>query len=124
MLIDVLLPQLADNVTAATCCSWLSAKVKTITAGEPLVEIETDKTTFEVESPSSASCTHRCRGGDRTVPVGTVIGVISQGAAAAPGKYPPSSTPESDRASDTSEAVIGLRLPDMRAGESPSLRTP
>jgi len=68
---------------------WLIVEGQAITKGEPLLEIETDKITVELEAPASGILTQVKAAAGETVPVGQVIGVI-----AAPGELlssPPSS---------------------------------
>ncbi len=48
---EVRLPQLADSVTEVTLGSWLKREGDRVEAGEPIVEVETDKTTVELEAP-------------------------------------------------------------------------
>jgi pyruvate/2-oxoglutarate dehydrogenase complex dihydrolipoamide acyltransferase (E2) component len=55
---------------------WLKADGAPVAKGEPLIEIETDKATVEVESPASGILTQvTAREGDE-VPVGQAIAVI------------------------------------------------
>jgi pyruvate dehydrogenase E2 component (dihydrolipoamide acetyltransferase) len=55
---------------------WLKSEGATVTKGEPLMEIETDKVTVEIEAPASGILTNiTAREGD-VVPVGQTIAVI------------------------------------------------
>ena len=45
------LPQLADAVTSVTLSVWLKQEGDRVQAGEPIVEVETDKTNVELEAP-------------------------------------------------------------------------
>jgi len=70
--------------------SWLVSEGDTVAEGQPIVEIETDKATVEVEAPASgviAKIVHRQ--GD-VVPINGVIAVIL-----APGETMPDEIPES-----------------------------
>ena len=53
MSIELRLPQLAETVTTARLGIWLKQEGDTVKAGEPIVEIETDKTNVELEAPVS-----------------------------------------------------------------------
>lgn len=53
MPVELRLPQLADTVTSAKLAVWLKQEGEAVAAGEPLVEVETDKTTIEIEAPAS-----------------------------------------------------------------------
>ncbi len=49
---EVRLPDLGE-VEEVTVTSWLKAEGDAVTAGEDLLEVETEKTTFVVEAPAS-----------------------------------------------------------------------
>lgn len=53
MPVELRLPQLADTVTSAKLAVWLKQEGEAVAAGEPIVEVETDKTTIEIEAPAS-----------------------------------------------------------------------
>ncbi|MBM42474.1 MAG: hypothetical protein CL483_11185 [Acidobacteria bacterium] len=48
---EVRLPQLADSVTEVIVGAWLKREGDRVEAGESIVEVETDKTTVELEAP-------------------------------------------------------------------------
>jgi pyruvate dehydrogenase E2 component (dihydrolipoamide acetyltransferase) len=79
---DVTLPQLGETVTEGTITKWLKAVGDTVAADEPLFEVSTDKVDTEVPSPTSGTLLEiKVNEGD-TVPVGAVIAVVGDGAAA------------------------------------------
>jgi len=49
---ELRLPQLADTVTSVKLAAWLKTEGETVAAGEPIVEVETDKTNIEIEAPA------------------------------------------------------------------------
>ena len=49
-LIDIGMPRLSDSMEEATILTWLKRPGDAVTRGEPLVEVETDKATMELES--------------------------------------------------------------------------
>lgn len=53
MLTDIRLPQVAESMTSARLAQWLKREGDTVRVGEPLLEVETDKTTVELEAPAS-----------------------------------------------------------------------
>jgi pyruvate dehydrogenase E2 component (dihydrolipoamide acetyltransferase) len=55
---------------------WLKAEGEPVRKGEPLLEIETDKATMEVEAPASGLLLKILVTPDQVVPVGDVIGLI------------------------------------------------
>ena len=52
MAIEIYLPQLGLTMTEGTVMRWLKAAGDAVKRGEPLVEIETDKVTTEIEAPA------------------------------------------------------------------------
>ena len=53
MATDITVPVLGESVTEATVAKWMKAVGDAVKADEPLVELETDKVTLEVNAPSS-----------------------------------------------------------------------
>ena len=53
MAVEVHLPEFAETVTDAKLAAWLKQEGDTVVAGEPIAEIETEKTTVELEAPVS-----------------------------------------------------------------------
>ena len=47
---EIYVPELGESVTEATVGKWLKSEGEEVTAGEPVVELETDKVNFEVEA--------------------------------------------------------------------------
>jgi 2-oxoglutarate dehydrogenase E2 component (dihydrolipoamide succinyltransferase) len=80
---EIVVPALGESVTTATVARWIKQQGETVAADEPLVELETDKVTVEVPSPSDGSIESISVQSGATVQVGTILGAISQGAAAA-----------------------------------------
>ena len=52
MPIEVRLPELGDASTLARIGSWLKREGDRVVAGEALLEVETDKTSMEIEAPA------------------------------------------------------------------------
>ncbi|MFZ0214878.1 MAG: biotin/lipoyl-containing protein, partial [Candidatus Dormiibacterota bacterium] len=77
--IDVRLPKLADTLVEGTVTHWLKRAGETVSAGEPLVEVETDKVNSELESPASGVLTEILAEEGTTVPVDEVIARIEAG---------------------------------------------
>jgi len=82
MAVDIKVPTLGESVTEATVAKWFKAVGDAVTADEPLVELETDKVTVEVPAPASGTLAAIGVAAGTTVNVGSVLGVISEGAAA------------------------------------------
>jgi pyruvate dehydrogenase E2 component (dihydrolipoamide acetyltransferase) len=89
MAADVIMPALGMAQDTGTVLRWLRAEGDQVARGEPLLEIETDKATVEVESPADGTLAGvRAAAGD-AVPVGQVIAVVmADGDAPADGGEP------------------------------------
>lgn len=73
MAVEVIMPKLEMAQDMGTVVRWLKAEGEAIRKGEPLLEIETDKVTVEIEAPGSGILSDiSAREGDE-VPVGQVI---------------------------------------------------
>lgn len=53
MTIDVKIPKLSPDIESAKVVEWLRRKGESVTKGEPLLVVETDKVTVEVDSPAT-----------------------------------------------------------------------
>src|SRR2546429_4439728 len=70
------MPALGMNEDTGRVVQWLRGEGDAVTRGEPLMEIETDKATVEVEAPASGVLARvTARPGD-DVPVGGLVAVI------------------------------------------------
>ena len=81
------LPDLGEGLTEGEVARWLVAEGDEIAEDDPLVEIQTDKTTVEIPSPAAGPVTRILVAAGEVVPVGTVLVVIGgepDEAAAAP----------------------------------------
>ena len=95
---ELRLPQLADSVTSVKLSVWLKQEGDRVEAGEPIVEVETDKTNVELEAPVSGvvHAIHVAEGADG-LEEGALLAVITDGAAGETATPPvPTSAPEPD----------------------------
>ena len=76
MATDVIMPALGIAQEKGSLVSWLKKEGEPVTKGEPLMEVETDKATVEVESPASGLLAHVTAAPGDEVPVGQRIAVI------------------------------------------------
>lgn len=76
MATNVILPALGMSQDTGKIVHWLKTEGEQVTKGEPLVEIETDKATVEVEAPASGRLAHISAREGEDVPVGQVIAVV------------------------------------------------
>ncbi len=84
MAVSVVMPALELAQETGKILSWIKKEGDSISKGEPLVEIETDKITFEVEAPADGVLAGVRSAEGEDVPVGRTIAWI-----VAPGEAPP-----------------------------------
>ena len=65
MATEIKVPTLGESVTTATVARWLKKAGEAVAADEPLVELETDKVTVEVNAPAAGVMRIDQRGGGR-----------------------------------------------------------
>ncbi len=101
MAFSVVMPALELAQETGKILSWIKNEGDSITKGEPLVEVETDKITFEVEAPADGVLAGVRSHAGEDVPVGRTIAWI-----VAPGEKPPAETdtPTARRVAPVSEA--------------------
>ena len=84
------LPDLGEGLTEGEISRWLVSVGQEIAEDDPLVEIQTDKTTVEIPSPAAGTVTSILVEEGKVVPVGTVLVVIG----GEPDGQPPAAAPE------------------------------
>jgi pyruvate dehydrogenase E2 component (dihydrolipoamide acetyltransferase) len=83
------LPDLGEGLTEGEIAQWLVSEGQEIAEDDPLVEIQTDKTTVEIPSPAAGKVARILVQEGEVVPVGTVLVVIGEdGSVLAPDARP------------------------------------
>src|SRR3990172_3257462 len=88
MATSVIMPALEMTQESGRLVSWLKRDGESVIKGEPLMEIETDKVTIEIEAPASGILGGVLVKENDVVPVGQTIAWIL-----APGEKAPASSP-------------------------------
>jgi 2-oxoglutarate dehydrogenase E2 component (dihydrolipoamide succinyltransferase) len=83
MATEIKVPALGESVTEATVARWLKHQGDTVAVDDPLVELETDKVTLEVNAPAAGTLSEIVAAEGSNVTVGGLLGRIGDGAAAA-----------------------------------------
>jgi pyruvate dehydrogenase E2 component (dihydrolipoamide acetyltransferase) len=86
MAVDVVMPQMGESIFEGTITKWLKQPGDKVERDEPLFEISTDKVDAEIPAPASGTLQEIKVNEGQTVPVKTVVALISgdgAGAAAA-----------------------------------------
>src|SRR6185312_12345344 len=83
---DLVIPKLGESISEAVIAKWLKQVGEAVAVDEPLVDLETDKVSVALPSPTAGVLAEqRYHEGD-TVRVGEIIGVIAPGAATTAGQ--------------------------------------
>src|ERR1700744_1109429 len=83
MATEIRVPTLGESVTEATIGKWFKKAGTAVKAEEPLVELETDKVTLEVNAPAAGVLAEITAKDGETVTPGALLGQISEGGAGA-----------------------------------------
>ncbi len=75
---DVILPELGDGVTEAVVSFWHCEKGDQVEKGDDLVEMVTEKATFNVPAPASGTLTEIYAKEGETAKVGEAIATINE----------------------------------------------
>ncbi|MDA8251432.1 MAG: 2-oxoglutarate dehydrogenase complex dihydrolipoyllysine-residue succinyltransferase [Rhodospirillales bacterium] len=95
MATEIKVPTLGESVTTATVARWLKQAGAAVAADEPLVELETDKVTVEVNAPAAGRLDEILAPEGAEVEVGAVLATLAAGAgpAARPEPLPAANPP-------------------------------
>ena len=78
---QIVVPTLGESVSEATVAKWLKQEGEAVKADEPLVELETDKVTLEVNAPQAGTLAKITVQPGSAVKVGAILGEITAGGA-------------------------------------------
>ena len=78
MATEIKVPTLGESVTTATIAKWLKKVGDAVAADEPLVELETDKVTVEVNAPVAGTLTEIVAQEGAEVEVGALLGSLGE----------------------------------------------
>jgi 2-oxoglutarate dehydrogenase E2 component (dihydrolipoamide succinyltransferase) len=120
MAADITVPTLGESVTTATIARWIKKAGETVAADEPIVELETDKVTVEVNAPEAGVISEIIADEGAEVDVGALLGRI--GAAVGAKSEAPKQhieQPAKEPAPETSVAAPGVHAPPAPSGPVP-----
>jgi len=78
MAVDVTLTSTGMGITEATIVKWLKGVGDRVEAGETIAEVETAKSTVEVEAPAAGTLSAILFDVDAEVEMGTAIAIIAE----------------------------------------------
>src|SRR5215207_7821414 len=80
---NIVVPEVGESFVDARIAKWLRKEGDAVSAGDPLVELETDKIDLEVSAPQAGVLSRIDRKDGEDVKVGEVLGVIDETKASA-----------------------------------------
>jgi 2-oxoglutarate dehydrogenase E2 component (dihydrolipoamide succinyltransferase) len=119
---NILVPEVGESIVDARIAKWLRKEGDVVAAGDPLVELETDKVDLEVGAPQAGVLSRIDRKDGDDVKVGEVLGVIEDSAKAqAGGEAPPKDANEKPAAAPVAD-VSPARDESSRQRSTPTAR--
>jgi pyruvate dehydrogenase E2 component (dihydrolipoamide acetyltransferase) len=106
------MPELGESVEEGVITRWLKAVGETVEAGEPLVEVATDKVDTEIPAPCAGVIRELVVDENATVAIGDLLAVIE------PAGGTPAATQRTSQASAAEPAVPLPPLADAQAAQS------
>jgi 2-oxoglutarate dehydrogenase E2 component (dihydrolipoamide succinyltransferase) len=76
MSINIVVPEVGESIVDARVAKWLKKEGDRVAAGEPLVELETDKVDVEVSAPKAGVLKSIAHGDGADVKVGEILGIL------------------------------------------------
>lgn len=117
MPVEVILPKVDMDMASGSIATWHVGEGESITKGEPLFDIETDKAAMEVEAPASGQLHHIIVQVGSEVPIGTTLAwIYAEGEEVGP---PPKATKQA-RAEKTNQGAPSQPEPTPETPAEPA----
>ncbi len=123
MPVEIRVPALGESVVDATISKWLKAEGESVTAGEALVELETDKVNVDVPADQAGVLARIVRAEGDTVGVGETIAIIDENGASAQPSATTSAPAQAAQPSATASTPAPAAQPSPPA-EAPAAAQP
>ncbi|HET9148520.1 MAG TPA: 2-oxoglutarate dehydrogenase complex dihydrolipoyllysine-residue succinyltransferase, partial [Acetobacteraceae bacterium] len=111
---EIKVPSLGESVTTATVARWMKQEGERVEADEPLVELETDKVTVEVNASEAGVLSQIVAQTGAEVEVGAVLGVVGEGGASA--AKPAPAAPAKPEPKPAANPPAGVNPPPAASG--------
>src|SRR5262245_50274979 len=79
MAVNIVVPEVGESVVDARVAKWLKQEGDAVEAGEPVVELETDKIDLEVSAPKKGVLGRIAHNSGADVKIGDILGTIEEG---------------------------------------------
>lgn len=133
MVVEVKVPVLGESVSEATVARWFKNAGDAVAVDEPVVELETDKVTVEVNAPVAGALGSVVAAEGTDVEVGALLGTIEEGAEGntgapsaepTPVSEPPAAPPPAVAKSESAPAAPAAPVPPVPAVAAPAAAPP
>src|SRR5690242_15696999 len=118
MATEIKVPALGESVNEATVSRWLKKLGDAVAVDDPLVELETDKVTLEVNAPAAGVLSEIVVPEGSNVAVGAVLGSIGAGAAKVTAAAKPAAAPAASNPSETKAPAKPAAAPAAKSETS------
>jgi 2-oxoglutarate dehydrogenase E2 component (dihydrolipoamide succinyltransferase) len=126
----VTMPALGESVTEGTVTRWLKNVGDSVAVDEPLLEVSTDKVDTEIPSPVAGTLQEILVAEDETVPVGTDLAVVGDGAPTPAHTSAPTAEPAQEQVratpvvQETAQPVTEAPVTEAPLSEAPVAEAP
>lgn len=123
---EITVPSLGESVTEATVAKWLKQQGETVAVDEPLVELETDKVTLEVNAPSAGILSQIIVSAGENVGVGALLGKIEAAGASTAASTKAATPPPAPAPAPAPQAAAApsIQLPTQQASSQDDQLSP
>jgi 2-oxoglutarate dehydrogenase E2 component (dihydrolipoamide succinyltransferase) len=117
---NIVVPEVGESIVDARVAKWLKKQGDVVSAGDPLVELETDKIDLEVAAPQAGVLSRIDHTDGADVKVGEVLGVIDErGASAGASRAEARATPD-NRAGGPAEVAKAEAAKTSASAQTPA----
>ena len=110
------MPALGESVTEGTVTRWLKNVGDSVAVDEPLLEVSTDKVDTEIPSPVAGTLQEILVAEDETVPVGTDLAIVGDGAPSSASAAAAEPAPEQVFAAPAVQEAVSQPAAEVPAG--------
>ena len=118
---EIKVPTLGESVTEAIIAKWLKKEGDAIAMDEPLVELETDKVTLEVNAPQAGTLISISANEGEAVVVGAILGEIGEAGAKIPAPSPKKEDAPQKAEPKTEEPKAAAQTSESKSDKSDEL---
>ncbi len=122
MAVDVVVPQLGESLVEATVGSWLKKVGDPVAAGEPLLELETDKVNLEVAATTAGVLADITAEPGATVTPGDILGHVEERAGTGEAPAAPVAAPPAAAVAGESTPSVAEEAPAAAVRATPAVR--